>query len=99
MIVAKTFRQKLKGFLFTEPIAEEMLILNCADVHTWFMRYRLHIAFIDHNGRVLRVCHNVAPCKRVRLKGAVHTIEAFSKFVDADSWYKAGDKVNLSHVL
>jgi hypothetical protein len=99
MLVAKTFGQKLKGFLFSEPIAEDLLILNCADVHTWLMRYRLHIAFVDSKGYIIRVCNDVVPNKRIKQKGAAHTIETFSKFVDASNWYKVGDKVNLLQVL
>jgi uncharacterized membrane protein (UPF0127 family) len=99
MRVAKTFGQKLKGFLFTEPVADELLILNCYDVHTWLMRYRLHIAFVDSHGRVLKVCNSVPPYRRVRHKKASHTVEAFSQFVDSNSWYKVGDKIDFSKCI
>jgi hypothetical protein len=78
---------------------DELLILNCADVHTWLMRYRLHVAFIDSKGQVLKVCNNVAPFRRVKQKRAAHTIEAFSQYVDASNWYKVGDKINISQII
>ena len=38
-----------------------MVIAPTNAVHTWFMRFPIDIAFVNKEGRVVKVCHAVKP--------------------------------------
>ncbi|HZQ74543.1 MAG TPA: DUF192 domain-containing protein [Burkholderiales bacterium] len=74
---ARSAWERLRGLLGRAPLApdEALLIEPCASVHTFGMRYPIDLAFLDRNGRVLRIVAAVKP-RRVALRpGARATLE------------------------
>jgi hypothetical protein len=59
---ADTWWSRLRGLIGSPPLVpgEALWIEPCSQVHTHFMGYPLHVAFVDRTGRVLRVRHDLA---------------------------------------
>ncbi len=57
---------RLRGLLGSpEPEADEgLLIVPCRGVHMFMMPYPIDVVFLDPAGRVVRVCHRLAPGAR-----------------------------------
>jgi uncharacterized membrane protein (UPF0127 family) len=60
---ANNFRQRLQGLLFRPALQahQALLITRCNSVHTCFMGYALDLAYLDAQGQVLGVVHNLKP--------------------------------------
>jgi hypothetical protein len=61
LVRADTWWSRLRGLIGSPPLApgEALWIEPCSQVHTHFMGYPLHVAFVDRAGRVLRVKHDL----------------------------------------
>ena len=66
--VARTFRQRLRGLLGTRSLgSEEGLMLSPGgSVHTFGMRYRIDVAFLDRQLKILRVAPQLCPWRICR---------------------------------
>lgn len=78
--VAERFLDRLLGMTVRRPQTGEgeplvMAFPRCASVHTCFMGYPLDIAFVDREGRVLRLVEGVGPWRSVRCPGADAVLE------------------------
>jgi hypothetical protein len=74
---ARSAWERLRGLLGRRPLAgdEALLLERCASVHTFGMGYPIDLAFLDREGRVLRIVAAVKP-RRVALRpGARATLE------------------------
>ena len=69
--------EKMRGLLGRPPLAdgEGMLIEDCAMVHTFGMRYRLDLAFLDPQGRVCKLVPALPPARCAASLGAGATLE------------------------
>lgn len=63
--LARGFVSRLCGLLGREPPAPAtaLLLVPCRAVHTVGMRYPIDVVFVARDGRVLRVCPQVAPMR------------------------------------
>lgn len=63
LVIASGFAARLVGWLGRRrPPADEALWLTpCRAVHTLGMRFAIDLAFLDRQGRVLRIAHDVQP--------------------------------------
>lgn len=68
---------RLIGLLGTSRLAadEAVWLAPCASVHTAFMRYPIGIAFLDPEGKVLRVIDALAPWRWAGVRGAAAVLE------------------------
>lgn len=66
--IARTFRQRLRGLLGTRSLeSEEGLMLSPGgSVHTFGMRYRIDVAFLDRQLKILRVTPQLCPWRICR---------------------------------
>lgn len=66
--IARTFRQRLRGLLGTRRLeSEEGLMLSPGgSVHTFGMRYRIDVAFLDRQLKILRVTPQLCPWRICR---------------------------------
>lgn len=66
--IANTFWSRLVGLLSRSSIdgSEGLLIVPCASIHTFFMRFAIDLVFLDKKNRVLGTCSDVFP-NRIRL--------------------------------
>lgn len=79
MVVARSFWQRLRGLLGSDfsddrPLGP-VVFPNCSSVHTFGMRRRIDIVFLDADCRVLLRCENVGPCRILSHRDAVVVIE------------------------
>lgn len=77
--LAAGFRQRLLGLLASPPppAGTALLIAPCRAVHTVGMRYPIDIVFLSRDGRVVRICRQVAPM-RVRVSLAAWAVAEFA---------------------
>jgi hypothetical protein len=60
---ARTFRARLVGLLGRARLTPEeaVVLVPCRSVHTIGMRFPIDIAFLDREGRVVHLVHNLRP--------------------------------------
>lgn len=75
--VARSFAQRARGLLWRAPLAplQALWIVRCASIHTVGMAYAIDVAFVDGQGRVLRVCGPVRPWRFRWCLGASAVLE------------------------
>ncbi|WP_086933197.1 DUF192 domain-containing protein [Agarilytica rhodophyticola] len=68
---------RARGLLFHQPLNEEqgLLLSPCNAVHTFFMRYRIDVYFIDEHRKVLKVCKNLKPWRQAMCLSAKYVLE------------------------
>ena len=80
--VAATFLQKLFGLIPFQAEkrieAPPMLFSPCRSIHTFFMRRKIDVAFLDEEGRVIKVKRNLSPCRVTSCVKARVCLERFS---------------------
>jgi len=64
--VADTHLTRLRGLLGKPSLTpgEGLLIRPCKGVHMYMMKQSLDVAFLDRDGRVVALYHDLAPWKR-----------------------------------
>jgi len=75
--VARGYRPRLLGLagLRREAAGAGLLLPRCASVHTFGMRFRLDLVFLDSRGRPLAVRADVPPCRIAWHRGAAAVLE------------------------
>lgn len=96
--IAGSFRARMTGLIGRRALlpGSALLIPSCGSVHTFFMRFSLDLAFLDGDGRVVRLVRNVPPF-RIVFGGmrAMTTIEFAAGWLKEDA-IQPGDIVTLS---
>jgi uncharacterized membrane protein (UPF0127 family) len=72
---ARGFRARLLGLAFLDAGDNALLIPRCRSVHTFGMRFRLDLVFVDRDWRVVRLVRNVGPQRFVSCRDAAAVIE------------------------
>lgn len=69
--VASTLKQRNKGLLGRESLELErtLWIHNCPSIHTFFMKFRLDVIFVDRKLKVTSVHRNVRPWRLIMFGG------------------------------
>ena len=77
---------RARGLLGRKPPGPRsgILLMPCAAVHTFGMRYAIDVAFISRRGRVLAVRRALAPCRVALCLGAVAVVEMRAGILDAE---------------
>ncbi|MDB5809182.1 MAG: hypothetical protein JWN94_1304 [Betaproteobacteria bacterium] len=90
---------RMRGLLGRPPLAtsEGFLIEHCGMVHTFGMRYRLDLAFLDARGRVCKVVHGLRPARCAGTFKARSTLELAPGTLAATG-LKLGDELNWREV-
>ncbi len=95
---ALAFRDRLCGMIgrnFTADM-DAMIFPRCNAVHTFFMRGRIDVVFLDGNGEVVALSRNLRPWQPcVGCRKAVTVIELPPGRIDA-SRTEVGDRINLN---
>lgn len=90
---ARGFWARLGGLLAREPLQpyEALYLAPCNSVHTFFMRYSIDVAFLDGNGRVLKLVADLQPWRIAGCRGAHGVVELRS--AQAARWCIAVDSI------
>lgn len=91
---ARSRWERLRGLLGRRPLApdEALLIEPCASVHTFGMGYPIDLAFLDREGRVLRIVRELKPLRVAVRPGARATLE-MAAGAAAGLGLRAGDRL------
>lgn len=92
IVVAKTFKQKLKGLIGEEHINYAMLFPNVTSIHTFFMKDTIDVIGLNNQMIVQEIIPNMRPNSILFLKKSKHTLElpkGYSKN------YKIGQKIKI----
>jgi uncharacterized membrane protein (UPF0127 family) len=75
--IANGFWAKLRGLMWTSgpKPGEALLLRQCASVHTCFLFKALDLAYLDHDGVIVRLVPRLLPWRVSRCRDAVHTLE------------------------
>ena len=75
--VAIDRRARLLGLAFLDrsDVGPGLLIPRCRSVHTFGMRFRLDVFFLDCRGGPIRVERRTPPCRVLASRGAVAVLE------------------------
>jgi uncharacterized protein len=75
--VATTSLSRLLGLalLGRRRAGPGLLLPRCRSVHTFGMRFRLDVHFLDESGRVIELRRGVAPGRVIRCAGAMAVLE------------------------
>ena len=74
---AATFFSRLRGLLGRRGLAENegLLIQPASSIHTFFMRFALDVAFLDRDGRVVKLVPGLRPWRVSLARGARSALE------------------------
>ncbi|MCL1971424.1 MAG: DUF192 domain-containing protein [Endomicrobia bacterium] len=61
IVEAKTFKDKLLGFMFKKYADYAILFEKCNGIHTFFMRFNIDVIFMDKNKTVIKEVKNLKP--------------------------------------
>lgn len=75
---ARTLRARLLGLALLRdlPAGHALLIPDCRSVHTFGMRFRIDVAFLDERGRAIRVERAVGSRRVLLCRGAFAVVES-----------------------
>lgn len=92
IILADNALKRLKGLLGHKRLVdgEGLLLCECKAIHTLFMKFPIHVFFIDENYQVIGVEKNVKPWSRSKYYShAYYVLETNT----SDYTYQLGDKI------
>ena len=74
---ARGFRARLLGLAFLRevPPNHALLIPRCRSIHTFGMRFRLNVRFLNQDGATIRLVEDVGPRRVLRCPGAQAVLE------------------------
>lgn len=93
--VASSFFQRMRGLLGSPPEPQLLMIAPCRSIHTYGMRYPIHVAFFDHDGIILDAERSVPPGTKRSCDNACGVLEMPAVF-DDDHWFASGDHLRLA---
>ena len=87
--------QRLRGLLGTDGDADPVVLLDCDAIHTFGMRYRIDVAFVERGGLVLGAWNSVPPGRHLRCKGAWAALE---RPHERGRWLARGEHIRMRQV-
>lgn len=96
IISAENFFERLFGLIFMNLKANQgFLINNCNSIHTFWMRYKIDLLFLDNNNEIIKIYENFRQFKITPvIKNADKVIE-FPASTIKKKFLKIGDKLKL----
>ncbi len=97
--VADTLYHRLIGLMFKNAPegADGLLLEPCNSIHTFFMQYRLDVAFIGSNNEIIKIIRNLNPWRMTWIYfRARKTLELPAGKLPLD--LKEGDSLEITYV-
>ncbi|NQY99540.1 MAG: DUF192 domain-containing protein [Bdellovibrionales bacterium] len=96
--VASTFAQRNKGLLGRETLDSNrtLWIHKCPSIHTFFMKFRLDVIFVDRNLKVTSVHRDVGPWRLIFYGGwGAKDVFEFTAGALSNREVQPGDQLNV----
>jgi uncharacterized protein len=76
-VASTDWRARLRGLMWVASLPNEwgLLITNCSSVHTFWMRFKLDLVWLDRNGMVVTIDRGVGPRRVVGHRGVKSCLE------------------------
>jgi uncharacterized protein len=76
-LIAETAFSRMRGLLGRRdlPAGEGILLRPASSVHMAFMRFAIDVVFLDREGTVLKIAHELAPWKLAGARSAKAAVE------------------------
>lgn len=67
--VADNFYTKLVGLMFKDdmPNCDAMIFQQCNSIHTFFMRFKIDVIFLNKKDQVVKIIRNMKPWRLTRM--------------------------------
>ncbi|MPS79169.1 MAG: DUF192 domain-containing protein [Achromobacter sp.] len=80
------WKGRMRGLLGRRPIGMRsgVMLMRCAGVHTFGMRYALDVAFVSRDLQVMAVRRALPPCRIALCLGAIAVVEMRAGVIDAE---------------
>ncbi len=88
--------ERLRGLLGTDGSAQAVALMGCSSIHTYGMRYRIDVAFVDIGGLVVASWWSVPPGRMLSNKHAYITLE---RPHERSPWLVMGEQVEMEHAV
>lgn len=91
VIIAKNFKDRLKGLMFKETLEPKtgLLLVNCKSIHMFFMKFSLDLIFLDKNMNILKITKNIKPGKiDLGIKNTKYVLELPCKSLEKENYTK-----------
>jgi len=94
--LAETDASRRKGLLGRDTLdpSAALIIAPCWSIHTFFMRFVIDAVFVDRNGGVLKIVHNLKPW-RIALAPRAYAVVELNGGAARRSGVEVGDRVVL----
>ena len=98
--VANTRSSRRRGLLGRDglDLAAAMVLTPCCSIHTAFMRFPIDVAFVDREGHVTRIVHDLAPW-RMAIAPRAHAVVEFAAGSLLHRDVQVGDRLCLVPTL
>lgn len=99
--IADSMSKRMKGLLGRETLASDagLLIYDCNNIHTFFMKFAIDLVFLNDKMEVTKTVARVRPGRMVfsMLKSA-HVVELSEGFLDSNP-IQLGEQLHVDHSL
>ena len=108
LLVADTFFRRFRGLQFARGLEEGsgLLLVRCASIHTFWMRFAIDVLFLSSSGEVLQINQCVRPWRCVVGRKKPHAVleiasGASSNTIEVGDYVRlvAGESSNLAESL
>lgn len=67
--IADSFYDRLKGLMFVEEMedCDGLIIEPCNSIHTFFMRFKIDVLFLDSSNRIIQIYKEMPPWRLTRI--------------------------------
>ncbi|MDR2427103.1 MAG: DUF192 domain-containing protein [Endomicrobium sp.] len=72
---ARTFKDKLLGFMFKKSADYAILFKKCRAIHTCFMCFNIDVIFMDRNKNIIKEVKNLKPWRAAFCGKAYYVLE------------------------
>lgn len=86
---------RLRGLLGTGGDAQPVALLGCPSIHTFGMRYRIDVAFVDYGGLVLASWRSVPPGRVISSR---HAWLALERPHACGPWFARGELIEMQRI-
>ncbi len=95
--VATTRAERRRGLLGRDSLdlAAALVLSPCCSIHTAFMRFPIDVAFVDRDGRVMRIVRDLAPW-RIAIVPRAHAVVEFAGGCLSRRDVQVGDRLLLA---
>ena len=77
VMLADTYVKRFKGYMFCKtPCCNAIILIPCSSIHTFFMKFRIDVLFINEKMEIAKKIENLGPGKLILpVKGVKMVIE------------------------